>query len=76
MEFEKHLQELEEINSKMSSGELKLKESIETFKKGMELIKKCRKELNQAEQSVKKLVKIDEETGQAQFEDFSTSKEE
>ena len=75
MDFEKNLKELEKISEQMSTGELSLKESIETFQKGMELIKKCRKELNQAEQSVEKLIKINEETGEAKTESFNPSED-
>ena len=63
MEFEKNLKELEKMAEQMSSGQLGLKESIETFKKGVKLIEKCRKELSQAEQSVQQLIKLDEDTG-------------
>ena len=75
MEFEKSLKELEKMSEQMSSGQLGLKESIETFKKGMQLIEKCRKEISQAEQSVKKLIKINEETGEIETEDFNPSSE-
>lgn len=73
MEFEKQLKELEKINEQMSSGKLSLKESIETFKKGVQLIEKCKKEITQAEQSVQKLIKINEETGEVETEDFDSS---
>lgn len=76
MEFEKHLKELEEMNEQLSSGKKSLKESIEIFKKGMKLIDKCRKELSSAEKSVQKLIKIDEETGELETEDFQPSEEE
>ena len=75
MDFEKNLKELEKISEQMSTGELGLKESIETFKKALQLIEKCRKELNLAEQSVQKLVKINEETGEPETEDFNLSSE-
>ena len=75
MEFEKSLKELEKMSEQMSCGQLGLKESIETFKKGMQLIEKCRKEISQAEQSVKKLIKINEETGEIETEDFNPSSE-
>ena len=70
MEFEKNLKQLEKMAEQMSSGQLDLKESIETFKNGVQLIEKCRKEISQAEQSVKKLIQIDEETGAVETEDF------
>ena len=75
MEFEKNLRQLEKMSEQMSGGQLDLKESIETFKKGMQLIEKCRKEITEAEQSVKKLIKINEETGAAETEDFHPSSE-
>ena len=75
MEFEKNLKELEKMAEQMSSGQLGLKESIETFKKGVKLIEKCRKELSQAEQSVQQLIKLDEDTGSVQTEEFKASQE-
>lgn len=75
MEFEKNLKELEKMAEQMSSGQIGLQESIETFKKGIKLIEKCRKEISQAEQSVQKLIKINEDTGEVQTEDFSPSSE-
>ena len=71
MEFEKQIKEVEKINEEISSGNLGLKASIEAFKKGLKLIETCKKELTQAEESVKKLVGIDEETGEIQTEDFT-----
>lgn len=73
MEFEKNLKELEKMAEQMSSGQLGLNESIETFKKGVKLIEKCRKELSQAEQSVQKLINLDEDTGSVQTEEFKAS---
>ena len=70
MDFEKQITEVEKINEEISSGKLGLKASIEAFKKGLKLIEACKKELTQAEKSVKKLVGIDEENGDIQTEDF------
>ena len=75
MEFEKNLKQLEKMTEQMSSGQLDLKESIETFKKGIQLIEKCRKEISTAEQSVKKLIKIDEKSGLVETEDFQSPSE-
>ena len=69
MEFEKNLKEIEQHIEQMASGQLDLKKSLEAFKKGMELIKKCRKELEGAEQTVQKLLKVDEE-GRVETEKF------
>ena len=75
MEFEKNLKELEKMVDKLASGQFDLKEAVDTFKKGMKLVEKCRKELSQAEQSVQKLIKINEDTGEIETEDFNVSKE-
>ena len=70
MDFEKQIKEVEKINEEISSGSLSLKASIEAFKKGLKLISACKKELTQAEESVKKLVGVSAETGEIQTEDF------
>ena len=54
--FEDTLQRLETIVGKMESGEATLEKSLDWFEEGMELIKSCRDELEQAEQKVQELV--------------------
>ena len=54
--FEEALQRLETIVEKMESGEATLEKSLDWFEEGMELIKSCRDELEQAEQKVQELV--------------------
>ena len=54
--FEETLQRLETIVEKMESGEVTLEKSLDWFEEGMELIKSCRDELEQAEQKVQELV--------------------
>ncbi len=54
--FEETLQRLETIVEKMESGEATLEKSLDWFEEGMELIKSCRDELEQAEQKVQELV--------------------
>ena len=54
--FEETLQRLETIVEKMESGEATLEKSLDWFEEGMELIKFCRDELEQAEQKVQELV--------------------
>ena len=76
MEFEKHLKELEKMSEEIASGKLGLKESIESFKKGLKLINTCKKELTLAEKSVKKLLSVDEETGDIKTENFELTNEE
>ena len=50
--FEETLQRLETIVDKLESGETTLEKSLDWFEEGMELIKSCRDELEQAEQKV------------------------
>ena len=54
--FEETLQRLETIVEKMESGEATLEKSLDWFEEGMELIKSCRDELEQAEQKVQEFV--------------------
>ena len=54
--FEEDMKQLEDIVRKMGQGGLKLEESIKLFEQGIELSKKCSKELNQAEQRVQKII--------------------
>lgn len=47
--FEDNLKELEEIATKLETGNLGLDEAIEEFEKGMKLSKECTKKLDEAE---------------------------
>ena len=58
--FEEALTQLEEIVTKLENGDIALEESIELFKKGIELTKLCKGKLDTAETQLKKLVKDDE----------------
>ncbi len=69
MNFEKKLGRLEEIVQKMEQGELTLEESLQVFEEGVRLSRECHQQLNQAEQKVQLLLKVDEE-GRAITEDF------
>jgi len=75
MDFEKNLKQLEKMSEEIASGKLGLKESIESFKKGLKLINDCKKELTQAEKSVQKLLSVDDETGEIKTEEFTPSSE-
>ncbi len=52
LNFEESLEALQEIIRKMESGQCSLEESIEEFKKGTELIKKCDKLLDEYEKMI------------------------
>lgn len=69
MDFEKRLGRLEEIVSKMEVGELSLDDSLKLFEEGVKLSRECNSQLEQAEQKVKLLLKVDE-NGNPVTEDF------
>ena len=57
VDFERTLEELEEIVSRMESGELSLDESLKVFERGIELTRKCQSSLEAAELKVQTLIK-------------------
>jgi exodeoxyribonuclease VII small subunit len=57
--FEENLEKLKRIVDGLESGEIPLKESMNKFKEGTEIIKQCYKELEEAELKVETLVKKD-----------------
>ena len=57
VDFESTLAELEELVSRMESGELSLNESLKTFERGIELTRKCQASLEAAELKVQMLIK-------------------
>ena len=54
--FEKALEELEEIVSRLDSGELGLEEMLEEFERGIKLVRSCQKFLEQAQKKVEMLI--------------------
>ena len=57
IDFEKALQQLEEIAVGLEEGDLGLDESIAQFEKGMRLAKFCRQKLDEAERKIEILQK-------------------
>ncbi len=55
-DFEKTLQQLEKIVSRMESGELGLEDSLEQFERGVKLAKSCQDRLADAELRVTQLI--------------------
>ncbi len=55
-DFEKALQQLEKIVSRMESGELGLEESLNQFEQGIKLAKNCQDTLTNAESRVEALI--------------------
>ena len=54
--FEKDLEKMETLLQEIESGDLALEDNIEKFKLGMELSKKCKKALEEAQQKIKKII--------------------
>ena len=72
MDFEKNLKALEKIVEKMGAEKLNLTDALKDFQKGMDLVKKCEKDLSSAEQKVEKLLEVSP-TGKIKTEPFNTS---
>lgn len=57
--FEENLEKLKKIVEELESGNLPLKESLERFQQGMDIIKECYKELETAELKIETIIKKD-----------------
>lgn len=66
--FEQSLETLEQLVTRMDSGELSLEESLAVFEKGIKLIRQCQGQLQNAEQKVQQLM---ESNGELQTEPFN-----
>ncbi len=55
-DFEKSLEELEQLVSDMEQGDLTLEQSLKEFERGVELTRHCQKALQEAEQKVEILL--------------------
>lgn len=60
--FEELLKELQEVVANLESGKLSLEESVNYYKKGMELSLECQKRLDEAKQVIVKKVEQGTET--------------
>ena len=67
-DFEKALQELESLVTRLESGEMSLDESLSEFKRGVELTRHCQTVLDKAQQSVEQLLDNDDESSAEPFE--------
>jgi len=54
--YESALTELEKIVLKLEDDSINLEESVQSFEDGIELVKKCQKQLKEAELKVNKLL--------------------
>ncbi|SCZ55100.1 exodeoxyribonuclease VII small subunit [Thiohalomonas denitrificans] len=55
-DFERSLEELEQLVERMEHGDLTLEDSLKDFERGIELTRACQKALQEAEQKVQQLV--------------------
>jgi exodeoxyribonuclease VII small subunit len=55
-DFEKALAELESLVEQLESGDLSLDQSLQQFKRGVELTRHCQGVLEQAQQTVEQLL--------------------
>ena len=58
--FEESLTRLEDIVSKLESGNIQLEESLTLFEEGVKLSRLCKKKLDEAEKKVQILMKTSE----------------
>ena len=68
-DFEKSLAELESLVEQLESGELSLDDSLRQFKRGVELTRHCQDVLTQAQQTVEKLLDIEDDSTAVPFDD-------
>ena len=66
-DFEKSLEELESLVEQLESGDLSLDQSLKQFKRGVELTRHCQGVLDQAQQTVQKLMDTDDESSAVPF---------
>lgn len=66
-DFEKALQELEQLVEKMEEGELSLEESLKHFERGIALTRSCQQALQAAEQKVQILLTEGDQQSLAEF---------
>ncbi len=71
-DFEKTLEELEDIVQSLETGELSLEDSLTTFERGIKLTRQCQTALQEAEQRVTILLEKNGETVEDTFDNDST----
>ena len=72
-QFEERLVRLEQIVTKLESGDVGLDESLKLYAEGAGLIKECRKTLAEAEKRIAKLT--EDATGKLEAEPFEPDEE-
>jgi len=77
LSFEDSIKRLKDIVEQIEQGEIPLQDSLEQYEQGMSLIQHCRGILQQAEQRIEKISKVDQDTsGEAPEETASESQDE
>ncbi len=66
--FEQALSELENLVEQLESGDLSLDQSLQQFKRGVELTRHCQGILKQAQQIVEQLIEANDESSAVPFE--------
>ena len=56
LSFEESLEQLEDIVNKLEKGDVPLDDAIDEFNNAMQLVKICNEKLNNAEESIAKIV--------------------
>ena len=56
LSFEKHMEKLEEITTKLEKEQISLDDSVKLFEEGMNISKECNKKLEEAEKRITMLV--------------------
>ena len=56
IDFESSLKQLESIVEKLEDENINLEESVKSFEEGVTLVKECKKQLQNAELKIKKLL--------------------
>lgn len=69
--FEERLEDLEELNEKMKTGNIALEEAVKIFEEGIKLAKSLEKDLAKVERKIEILVnKPEKESDEPNFELF------
>ena len=67
-EFERSLDELEQLVAKLEHGDLSLDDSLKAFERGVALYRNCQSALDQAELKVKLLLDPEDPSGGVPFD--------
>ena len=68
--FEKQLQQLEDLVEQMENGDVSLEDSLKSFEKGIKLARSCQNALKEAELKVKILLSEDISEDNSKLTDF------